>query len=105
MARLDQWLREALYGAVTGRSILDGRSLQVSASHFVTGSIVRCKVMINRSQVRVGTPAFPRIVRSSTINIVRVFRIETVLELFGLFKVKLFFMLEAHENELRAKRI
>ena len=35
----------------------------------------------------------------------RVFRIERVFELFGLFKVELFFMLEAYENELRAKQI
>jgi hypothetical protein len=61
--------------------------------------------MIHGSQVRVGTPAFPRIVRPSTINIVRVFGIECVLELFGLFKVELLFMLEVYENEIWAKKL
>ena len=156
MTRLDQWLHEALDGAVTRRSIwcprviltvwmiwwwiwrsrtrlaqvifrmvdealrhwvrwswvthdidviirVDGRSLQVAASQFI--SIVRRKAVIHGSYARVGTSAFPWIVRSSTINVVRVFRIEGVLEMFGLFKVELFFMLEAYENELWAKKI
>ena len=156
MTRLDQWLHEAVNGAVTGWTIwyprvkltvwmiwwwiwrsrtrlarvifrmvdealrqwvrrpyvahdinviirIDRRSLQVAASQFV--GIVRCIAMIYSSHARVGTPAFPWIVGSSTINVVRVFRIEVVLELFGLFKIELFFMLEVYENELWAKQI
>ena len=45
------------------------------------------------SDVRVGTPAFPWIIRSSTINVVWVFRIKAVLELFSLFEIELLFML------------
>ena len=105
---LDKALRQGVrwscidYG-IGGMIWFGGRSLQVSASQQFVG-IVSHKAMIHWSHTGVRTPTFPWIVGSSTINVVGIFRIKGVLELFSLFKIELFFMLEAYENRPRAKK-